>query len=178
MDWITSPEALVALATLTLLEVVLGIDNIVFISILSSKLPEKQQPRARLLGLALAMFGRIVLLLSLSWIMRLEATLFEVLGQEFSGRDLILVGGGLFLLAKATHEIHDKLEIPESSHQKVVVASFSHVMIQILLLDIVFSLDSVITAVGMADRVEIMIIAIVIAIIVMMGFRRPYLRVY
>lgn len=168
MDWITSPEALVALATLTLLEVVLGIDNIVFISILSSKLPEKQQPRARFLGLALAMFGRIVLLLSLSWIMRLEATLFEVLGQEISGRDLILIGGGLFLLAKATHEIHDKLEIPESSHKKVTVASFSHVMIQILLLDIVFSLDSVITAVGMADRVAIMIIAIVIAIIVMM----------
>ncbi|MCY4672356.1 MAG: TerC family protein [Bacteroidetes bacterium] len=168
MDWITSPEALIALATLTLLEVVLGIDNIVFISILSSKLPESQQPRARFLGLALAMFGRIVLLLSLSWIMRLEATLFEVLGQDISGRDLILVGGGLFLLAKATHEIHDKLEKPESSHTKVVVASFSHVIVQILLLDIVFSLDSVITAVGMADRVEIMIIAIVIAIIVMM----------
>ena len=168
MDWITSPEALTALATLTLLEVVLGIDNVVFISILSSKLPENQQPRARFLGLALAMFGRIVLLLSLNWIMRLEATLFEVLGQEISGRDLILIGGGLFLLAKATHEIHDKLEVPESSHKKAMVASFSHVIIQILLLDIVFSLDSVITAVGMADRVEIMIIAIVIAIIVMM----------
>ncbi len=169
MDWITSPEALAALATLTLLEIVLGIDNIVFISILSAKLPPKEQNKARVLGLALAMIGRVVLLLSLTWIMRLEATLFEVLGQEISGRDLILLGGGLFLLAKSTSEIHDKLEGREHDSNKSVKApSFMHVIAQILLLDIVFSLDSVITAVGMAEQVEVMITAIIIAIVIMM----------
>ena len=169
MDWITSPEALVALATLTLLEVVLGIDNIVFISILSAKLPPKEQNKARILGLAVAMFGRVILLLSLTWIMRLESTLFEVLGQHISGRDLILLGGGLFLLAKSTSEIHDKLEGHEHTAGKPAKAvSFMQVIAQIMVLDIVFSLDSVITAVGMANHVEVMITAIIIAIIIMM----------
>ncbi len=170
MDWITQPEALVALLTLTLLEIVLGIDNIIFISILSSKLPKEQQARARFWGLALAMIGRVVLLLSLTWIMRLTTDLFAIFGMGISGKDIILVGGGLFLLAKSTHEIHDKLEgtrhDPETG--KAVVASFTKAMIQILLLDLVFSLDSVITAVGMADHVPVMITAIVIAIGVMM----------
>ncbi len=169
MDWITQPEALAALLTLTLLEIVLGIDNIIFISILSGKLPEKQQASARFWGLALAMFGRIVLLLSLTWIMRLTEDLFTILGMGFSGKDLILVGGGLFLLAKATNEIHDKLEGTAHGHTSGrAVATFSAVMVQILLLDVVFSLDSVITAVGMADQVPVMITAIVIAIGVMM----------
>jgi len=169
VDWITQPEALAALLTLTLLEIVLGIDNIIFISILSGKLPEKQQASARFWGLALAMFGRIVLLLSLTWIMRLTEDLFTILGMGFSGKDLILVGGGLFLLAKATNEIHDKLEGTAHGHTSGrAVATFSAVMVQILLLDVVFSLDSVITAVGMADQVPVMITAIVIAIGVMM----------
>ena len=169
MDWITDPQALVALLTLTVLEIVLGIDNIVFISILSSKLKENLQARARFIGLALAMFGRVVLLLSLAWIMRLTEPLFEVFSQEISGRDLILILGGLFLLGKSTHEIHDKLE--GSSHkdgQARAVASFTSVIIQILLLDLVFSLDSVITAVGMADEIGVMITAIIIAVLVMM----------
>ena len=168
-SWINDPEALIALATLTVLEIVLGIDNIVFISILSSKLPESQQARARMIGLALAMIGRVLLLLSLAWIMRLTAPLFEVIGQEISGRDLILLLGGLFLIGKSTHEIHDKLE-GEGAHGEGEkrVHSFTSVLIQILLLDLVFSLDSVITAVGMAEQVEVMIVAIVIAIGVMM----------
>ncbi|HJP32642.1 MAG: TerC family protein [Candidatus Latescibacteria bacterium] len=169
VEWITDPQALVALLTLSLLEIVLGIDNIVFISILSGKLPETQQARARLIGLALAMIGRILLLLSLAWIMRLTEPLFEVLSQAISGRDLILILGGLFLLGKSTHEIHDKLE-GDGDHDggKRVAASFASVIIQILLLDLVFSLDSVITAVGMAERVAVMITAIVIAVGVMM----------
>ena len=169
MDWITDPQALIALLTLTVLEIVLGIDNIVFISILSSKLPESQQARARMIGLALAMLGRIVLLLSLAWIMRLTEPLFEVFSQAISGRDLILILGGLFLLGKSTHEIHDKLE--GSSHhdgKERAVASFTSVIIQILLLDLVFSLDSVITAVGMAEQIGVMITAIIIAVVVMM----------
>ncbi len=169
MDWITNPEALIALATLTVLEIVLGIDNIVFISILSSKLPQGQQARARLIGLVLAMLGRIVLLLSLAWIMRLTAPLFEVFSQEISGRDVILILGGLFLLGKGTHEIHDKLEGEHDEHgRERVTATFTSVIIQILLLDVVFSLDSVITAVGMAEDLGVMITAIVIAIGVMM----------
>ncbi len=168
MEWITDPQALIALLTLTVLEIVLGIDNIVFISILSGKLPQHQQARSRMIGLALAMFGRIVLLLSLTWIMRLTEPLFEILAQEISGRDLILILGGLFLLGKSTHEIHDKLE-GESSHEgKEHAATFASVLIQILLLDLVFSLDSVITAVGMAEQIGVMITAIVIAVGVMM----------
>jgi predicted tellurium resistance membrane protein TerC len=168
VEWISDPQAWIALATLTVLEIVLGIDNIIFISILSGKLPESQQARARFLGLALALIGRVVLLLSLAWIMRLTAPLFTVIGQEISGRDLILLGGGLFLLAKSTHEIHDKLEGEDEEGRTSKASTFRSVLIQILLLDLVFSLDSVITAVGMADRVGIMIAAIVIAIVFMM----------
>ena len=169
MDWISDPQAWVALATLTALEIVLGIDNIIFISILAGRLPRSQQARARTIGLALALFGRVALLLSLTWIMRLTAPLFSVFGAEISGRDLILVLGGLFLLAKATHEIHSKLEGEEHADgSKRVAASFGSVIVQILLLDLVFSLDSVITAVGMADQIGVMITAVMIAIIIMM----------
>jgi len=169
MEWITSPEAWVALTTLTFLEIVLGVDNIIFISILVGRLPEEQRQRGRVLGLALAMGTRILLLLLITWIMRLQATLFSVLNVDVSGRDLILIGGGLFLLAKATLEIHDSLEGEEhegGAPKKRV--SFWSVIIQIGLIDIVFSLDSVITAVGMADHLAVMIIAIVIAVGVMM----------
>ncbi len=169
MDWISDPQAWIALGTLTALEIVLGIDNIIFISILSGRLPESQQARARTIGLALALIGRVVLLLSLAWIMRLTTPLFEIFAVEVSGRDLILLLGGLFLLAKATHEIHSKLEGSEHADgQAAGTATFRSVIVQILLLDIVFSLDSVITAVGMADDVEVMIAAVMIAIIVMM----------
>jgi predicted tellurium resistance membrane protein TerC len=166
-DWISDPQAWIALATLTALEIVLGIDNIVFISILSDKLPHEQQPRARLIGLALAMFGRIALLLSIAWIMRLTTDWFAVFGVGFSGRDLILIAGGLFLIGKSTFEIHDKMEGDE--HEAAGTAtSLSAVVFQILLLDLVFSLDSVITAVGMADHVPVMVVAIVLAVGVMM----------
>ncbi|RMH49866.1 MAG: TerC family protein [Bacteroidetes bacterium] len=168
MEWISTPEAWVALATLTALEIVLGIDNIVFISILTNRLPAAQQPRARLIGLGLALFGRVALLLSLTWIMRLTAPLFEVFNEAISGRDLILLAGGLFLIGKSTHEIHARLEGEAEHTRGVKVASFTSVIVQILLLDLVFSLDSVITAVGMAEDVMVMIIAVVIAIIVMM----------
>ena len=169
MEWITDPQALVALLTLTILEIVLGIDNIIFISILSSKLPARQQPRARMLGLALALFGRVLLLLCIAWIMRLTAPLFEVFSAELSGRDLILIAGGLFLLGKSTFEIHDRLEGDPHGHDGGRAAvSFAGVIIQILLLDLVFSVDSVVTAVGMADEVGVMITAIIIAIGVMM----------
>lgn len=167
MDWIYSPEAWVAFSTLTLLEIVLGIDNIVFISILAAKLPGEQQEKARRLGLFLALAGRIVLLLSLSAIMRLTADLFTVLDHGISGRDLILVAGGLFLLAKATKEIHDKLE-GHGHGGEVKVATFRSVIIQILILDLVFSLDSVITAVGMAEQLGVMICAVVVAVGVML----------
>jgi predicted tellurium resistance membrane protein TerC len=167
-DWISDPQAWIALATLTALEIVLGIDNIVFISILSDKLPRAQQAKARMIGLALAMLGRVVLLLSIAWIMRLTAPLISVWDQRISGRDMILFAGGLFLIGKSTYEIHDKME--GGSHRGEVgpSASFTSVIIQILLLDLVFSLDSVITAVGMADHVPVMIAAIVIAVAVMM----------
>ena len=168
MEWLTSPEIWAALVTLTVLEIVLGIDNIIFISILASKLPRDQQPKARRVGLALAMLMRIALLFSLAWVIRLTEPLFTVLGEEISGRDLILIGGGLFLLAKSTHEIHDKLEGEEGRAAAKVVASFSGVLVQIMLLDIVFSLDSVITAVGMADDLGVMVAAVVIAVIIMM----------
>ena len=168
MEWITSPEAWIALTTLTLLEIVLGVDNIIFISILVGRLPQAQRQRARLLGLGFAMGTRILLLLLLTWIMRLQETLFSVLNVDISGRDLILIGGGLFLLAKATLEIHHSLEGGESEGHAVKHAGFVSTIIQIGLIDIVFSLDSVITAVGLADHVGVMIIAIVLAVAVMM----------
>jgi predicted tellurium resistance membrane protein TerC len=164
----TSVEGWVALVTLTVLEIVLGIDNIIFISILAGKLPQADRGRARRLGLSLAMIIRILLLLSITWVMGLTRPLFTALGQAISGRDLILLIGGLFLIAKATHEIHDKLEGEDSSSVSPRAASFSSVIVQILLLDIVFSLDSVITAVGMAEDVAIMIAAVVIAVGVML----------
>jgi predicted tellurium resistance membrane protein TerC len=166
--WTSSAEGWIALLTLTVLEIVLGIDNIVFISILAGKLRPEQRERARKVGLSLAMFIRIALLLSITWVMGLTSPWFTILGQEISGRDLILIVGGLFLIAKSTHEIHDKLE-GESGHAAgAVAASFAGVIVQILLLDIVFSLDSVITAVGMAEEVMVMIIAVVIAVGVML----------
>lgn len=180
MEFLFTPEALISLLTLTVLEIVLGIDNIVFISILAGKLPEHQQKKARQVGLALAMITRILLLLSLSWVMGLTANIFNLgdwLGisdQDWlaklgiSGRDLILLLGGLFLIYKSTHEIHNKLEGDEETNGKIKVHSFAGTIVQILILDIVFSLDSVITAVGMAEHIEIMIAAVVIAVIVMM----------
>lgn len=173
MEWITEPQAWIAFLTLTALELVLGIDNIIFISILAGKLPPDQRKKARTLGLALAMITRVLLLLSLSWIIRLTAPLFTVLSQEISGRDLILIVGGLFLLGKSTFEIHGKLEGEEGHASARVGPSFTSVIIQILLLDVVFSLDSVITAVGMVDNVAIMISAVIIAIIFMMAFAGP-----
>jgi predicted tellurium resistance membrane protein TerC len=168
MEWLTSPESWIALLTLTVLEIVLGIDNVIFISILAGKLPEAQQGKARKTGLFLAMFIRIGLLASLAWIVRLTAPLFTVLRQEISGRDLILLLGGLFLMAKSTHEIHERLEGEEGEASARAAASFAGVIVQILLLDIVFSLDSVITAVGMANQLPVMIAAVVIAVGVMM----------
>jgi len=168
MDWLTNPEIWIALVTLTALEVVLGIDNVIFISILAGKLPAAQQRRARQLGLVAAMITRLLLLFSLAWIIRLTAPLFAVLGHEVSGRDLILMAGGLFLLAKATHEIHDKLEGEEGRANPKLAASFAAVIMQIMLLDVVFSLDSVITAVGMVRVVWVMAVAIVLAVGVML----------
>jgi predicted tellurium resistance membrane protein TerC len=176
MEWLIDPQTWVAFLTLTVLELVLGIDNIVFISILAGKLPHEQQQRARILGLGLAMLMRIALLFSLSWIIRLTAPLFTVFGQEISGRDLILLVGGLFLLAKSTHEIHVKLEGEEGGVSARVKPSFTSVLIQILLLDIVFSLDSVITAVGMTARLGVMIAAVVVAVVGMMMFAGPISR--
>lgn len=172
MSWIASPEAWIALVTLTVMEIVLGIDNIVFISILVDKLPHEQRPRARFLGLALAMVARILLLLSITWVMTLKDELFAIAGHGISGKDLILILGGLFLLYKATHEIHEKLEgDPEGAvERRVKSAAFGAVLLQIALLDIVFSLDSVITAVGMAQQIVVMVIAVVIAVIFMMVF--------
>ncbi len=173
MELLTSPETWIALLTLTILEIVLGIDNIVFISILTDKLPVEQQDRARKIGLSLAMGMRIALLLAISWVIGLTAPLFTILGQELSGRDLILIGGGLFLLAKATVEIHETLEGEKAHEVKRGSASFRSVIVQIVLLDAVFSLDSVITAVGMADEVIVMIAAVVIAIGVMLVAAAP-----
>lgn len=180
MEWITNPEIWISLLTLTVLEIVLGIDNIVFISILAAKLPVDQQKRARTLGLALAMITRILLLLSLNWVMSLTSPLFNMADWfgitnpdwvskfAISGRDLILLIGGLFLIYKSTHEIHEKLEGSEEDSAVKKVYSFTGVIIQILILDIVFSLDSVITAVGMADEIMVMIAAVTIAVLVMM----------
>jgi predicted tellurium resistance membrane protein TerC len=171
VDWITDPQGWLALLTLTSLEIVLGIDNIVFISILAGRLPAAQQPRARTVGLSVAMIMRILLLLSITWVMSLTAPLFSVMSNEISGRDLILILGGLFLLAKSTHEIHNKLE-GETAETAAArkVTSFASVIIQIMLLDLVFSLDSVITAIGMARQVSIMIIAVVISVGFMLVF--------
>lgn len=170
MDWINDPQAWIAFATLTALEIVLGVDNVVFISILAGKLPVEQREKARRLGLGLAMFVRILLLLSIAWVVRLTSPLFNVFTQEISGRDLILFGGGLFLLAKSTHEMHGQLEGEDGHSSGRVAASFASVIIQILLLDIIFSLDSVITAVGMADDVGVMISAVVVAVGFMLVF--------
>ena len=174
MELLTNPETWIALLTLTTLEIVLGIDNIVFISIMAGKLPPEQRNQARLIGLAAAMIMRIALLFSISFIVGLTAPLFNILGRDVSGRDLILLGGGLFLIAKATFEIHERLEGAEShAGASPKVASLTGVIIQIMLLDIVFSLDSVITAVGMANELVVMVAAIVIAVLVMMFSARP-----
>lgn len=169
-EWIFVPEAWIALATLTALEIVLGIDNIIFLTILVGRLPQQQRQRARQIGLALAMLTRIALLLTLAWIMKLVDPWFTILGQEISGRDLILICGGLFLLAKSTMEIHGALEGAEGEHGGAAKAgvSFLSTVVQIAIIDIVFSLDSVITAVGMADFVPVMVLAIVLAVMVMM----------
>jgi len=168
MTWLTNPEWWIALLTLTVLEIVLGIDNIVFLSIITGKLPPAQQPRARRIGLSLAMLLRIGLLATLAWIIRLTAPLFTVLGRGFSGRDMILLAGGLFLIAKSTREIHERLEGDEHRGQARAPVSFANVIGQLVLLDLVFSLDSVITAVGMARHLGVMIAAVVIAVGVMM----------
>ncbi len=170
MDWITSPQAWIAFGTLLALEIVLGIDNVVFISILAGKLPPATQARARYTGLALAMLMRLMLLFSLSWMIRLTAPLFTIFQQEISGRDLILIVGGLFLIAKSTHEIHQRLEGEQGRSSSRVAPTFTSVIVQILLLDIVFSLDSVITAIGMVDHIGIMAAAVIVAVFVMMGF--------
>jgi predicted tellurium resistance membrane protein TerC len=168
MDWISDPQIWIAFGTLTILEIVLGIDNIIFISILSGKLPAAQQNKARTLGLLMATITRVLLLLALSWLAKLTATLFTLVGHGFSGRDLILILGGLFLVAKSTHEIHQKLEGPEPGDVMASRPSFWSVIVQILLLDIVFSLDSVITAIGMVKEVGVMIAAVIAAIGVML----------
>ncbi|MCP5516972.1 MAG: TerC family protein [Verrucomicrobiales bacterium] len=170
MDWVLNPEIWISLATLTALEVVLGIDNIIFIAILAGKLPPERQDRARQIGLLAAMLMRILLLLAINWIMGLKSELFRLFGHGFSGRDLILLIGGLFLLGKATHEIHDKLEGEGPREARRMAASFGGVIFQIMLLDIVFSLDSVITAVGMANQLAVMIAAVVIAVGFMLFF--------
>jgi predicted tellurium resistance membrane protein TerC len=173
-EWLFLPEAWIALVTLTALEIVLGIDNIIFISIFVGRLPAAQRRRARLFGLALAMLTRIGLLLMLAWIMKLTAPLFIVLDEAISGRDLILIGGGLFLLAKSTLEIHNALEGPEAEEKQLGKSNlFLMIILQIAVIDIVFSLDSVITAVGMAQHVEVMVLAIVVAVLVMMAASGP-----
>jgi predicted tellurium resistance membrane protein TerC len=176
VDWIFDANGWAALVTLTVLEIVLGIDNIIFISILAGRLPAHQQARGRMVGLSIAMISRIILLCSITWVMQLTAPLFTVFAQEISGRDLILIVGGLFLLAKSTHEIHAKLEGEQDGHAAAGRASLASVLLQIFLLDVVFSLDSVITAVGMADELAIMVIAIVIAVAVMMVLSGPISR--
>ena len=168
MELLTNPEVWVAFATLTVLEIVLGIDNIIFISILTGRLPEHQRERARFLGLGLAMLMRVLLLLSLAWIMQLTRDLFTVLGEGISGRDLILLLGGAFLMAKATREVHNSLEGESHGHGGAAVATMGAVLAQIAVVDVVFSLDSVITAVGMVKDVEVMIAAVVVAVVVMM----------
>ena len=171
--WLTNPEAWIALATLTALEIVLGIDNIIFISILVSKLPKNKQSFTRSAGLILAMITRLILLFSIVWVAGLTSSLFSVFGQDISWRDIILIGGGLFLLAKATHEIHGSLEGDQEETPRLISTSAIAVLIQIAILDIVFSLDSVITAVGLAQEISIMAIAIVCAVAVMLFAAKP-----
>jgi predicted tellurium resistance membrane protein TerC len=170
MDWLTDPNAWVALLTLTSLEIILGIDNIIFISVLVGRLPESNRKRGRTFGLALAMISRILLLLSITWVMKLNDALFTILSNDISGRDLILLCGGLFLLAKSTHEIHhtmeDHTDVDNSTSTSGV--TFSSVLIQVAVIDLVFSLDSVITAVGLADDIQIMVLAIIISVVIMM----------
>ena len=172
VELLASPEVWLAFATLAALEIVLGIDNIIFISVLTGRLPHHQQAKARLIGLSLAMLMRIALLLSLSWVMGLTGDLFHVLGEGISGRDLILLGGGAFLIAKATREVHNSLEVADESAPPLG-ANFIVVLVQIALIDMVFSLDSVITAVGLVDHVPVMIAAIVAAVLVMMVAAGP-----
>jgi predicted tellurium resistance membrane protein TerC len=173
MDWLADPQIWIAFLTLTVLELVLGIDNVIFISILSGKLPDNLQQRARYIGLTLALGMRVGLLFSLTWVMGLTEPLFTVLSQKVSGRDLILLLGGLFLIGKSTHEIHGSLEGEEGHASKKTYPSFMSVIVQIMFLDIVFSLDSVITAVGMVDNIWIMIAAVVVSIVAMMAFAGP-----
>ncbi len=168
MEWLTDPNIWIALVTLTVLEIVLGVDNVIFIAILAGKLPPEQRGRARTVGLGAAMLMRVMLLFAINWMMRLTTPLLELIGHEFTGRDLILLSGGLFLLTKATREIHDGLEGDEGRAEAKAPATFAAVIVQIMVLDIVFSLDSVITAVGMADRIGVMVAAVVIAVGVMM----------
>ena len=172
-EWITSPEAWVALGTLTALEIVLGIDNIIFISILVSRLPEHQRNLGRRVGLGLAMVARLALLFSIAWVMGLTAPWFTIFGKEISGRDVILILGGLFLLGKSTHEIHNSLEGTSEDKHKTAAATLGSVLIQITVLDIVFSLDSVITAVGLVKYVSVMAIAIILAVMVMLLAAKP-----
>lgn len=172
-EWVASPEAWVALVTLTALEIVLGIDNIIFISILVGRLPEAQRNFARRMGLSLAMLTRLGLLFSISWVMGLTKPWFELFGMSISGRDLVLIGGGLFLLFKATHEIHNSLEGAEGNDKQIVVTGLGSVLIQIAILDIVFSLDSVITAVGLVEHIALMAIAIILAVLVMLFAAKP-----
>jgi predicted tellurium resistance membrane protein TerC len=176
MEWLTDPNAWIGLLTLTVLELVLGIDNIIFITILAGKLPEKQRNKARTTGLGLAMLMRILLLLCLSWIMGLTRPLFTVADFAVTGRGMILTAGGLFLLVKSTHEIHDRIEGEDLHRQARVPSTLLSVLIQIILLDVVFSLDSVITAVGMVDEITVMIIAVILSVIVMMVFAGPVSR--
>ncbi len=173
MEWVFSPEAWIALGTLTALEIVLGVDNIIFISVLVGRLPPHQRTTARRLGLTLAMVARLGLLFSISVVMELTDPFFTMFRQELSGRDLILIGGGLFLLAKSTHEIHNSLEGVDESQPSAATSGMGLMLAQIALLDIVFSLDSVITAVGLVDDVAIMAVAIIIAVLVMLGAARP-----
>jgi len=176
MEWITDPQAWVALVTLTALEIVLGIDNIIFISILVGRLPEKVRNKARLIGLSFAMLTRILLLFGLVWVMKLTAPLFEILQEEISGRDILMIAGGLFLLAKSTLEIHKEFESASKMESIRPVDTFMSVITQIAIIDVVFSLDSVITAIGMAEHVEIMVIAVIISVIVMMVTSGPISR--
>jgi len=173
MAWLFEPQAWVALVTLTALEIVLGIDNIIFISVLVARLPSAKRQKGRVIGLALAMISRIILLLSIVWVMGLTKPLFTLLSHTFSGRDIILIAGGMFLFVKSTFEIHDSLESVEVHEMGRMAVSFAGVLVQIMVLDIIFSLDSVITAVGLAEHVQIMILAIVIAVVVMMFSARP-----